>query len=278
MIFSKELFWSTLKITVNSINVDNTLINRCFDETKDFENNYSRFIKWNFLYYLNKNKSSQVSWELLSILNLSNKVSELTDWYFDITVLPFLENIWYWIFDSELKENIWYKNIKINNNKVTLENWISIDIWAVWKWYIVDKIYNTLNSNYDDFTINFGGDIRVKWTKKILLEDPLNEKKSIWSINISDLSIASSTPFKRKTNKWHHLINPINWKPQNDKLAIYITHKLSSFSDIFSTALFVTPLDKALKIINKINWLEAMIIAENWEIYKSKWFNCNLNK
>ena len=55
-----------------------------------------------------------------------------------------------------------------------------------------------------------------------------------------------------------------------DKIAIYLTHKLSSFSDIFSTALFVTPLKKSIQILNDTDWLEWMIISKNWEIFKTK--------
>jgi len=278
MRYSRDLLWSKLDITINSENINEELIETCFFETKQFENKYSRFIEWNFLYDLNKNKSSQVDWELLSIINLARKVSELTEWYFDITVLPILENIGYWISKSQIKENIWYKNIEISQEKIILNNWISIDIWSVWKWYMVDKIYNILDPHFESFVIDFGWDIKIKWTKTIYLEDPLDDKKVIWTIELKDTSIASSSPFKRKTNKWHHLINAKNKKSQNDKLSIYLIHRLSSFSDIFSTALFVCPLEKSIEIINKVKWLEWMIIAKNWEIYKSNWFNCKLNK
>jgi len=277
MKYSKNLLWSRLTLTINSKNIDEDIIGNCFQETKDFEEKYSRFIKWNYLDNLNKNKSSQATWELLSLIKLSKKVSDLTDWYFDITILPLLENIWYWKSEEILEENIWHKNIDILWDKIILQNWVSIDLWAVWKWFMIDKIFNILNPIYDDFIIDFGWDIRIKWSENILLEDPYNDKKSIWNIEIQDLSIASSSPNKRKTKKWHHLINPKNKDLKEDKIAIYLTHRLSSFSDIFSTALFVCPLEKSIEILNKVKWLEWMIIAKNWEIFKSKWFNCKLN-
>lgn len=275
MKYSKDLLWSRLNLIINSENIDENIIKKCFDETEKFEKKYSRFIKWNYLYNLNKNKSSQVSWELLSIIKLANQVSKLTDWYFDITILPFLENIWYWIFEEKMEENYWYENIKIENNTIFLQNNVNIDLGSVWKWYIIDMIYNILNLVYDNFIINFWWDIRVKWKHKIFLEDPLDDKKVIWEIIIENSSIASSAPNKRKTKKWHHLINPIN--KTDDKIAIYVTHKLSSFSDIFSTALFVTPMEKTIEILNKTKWLEALIITKKWEIFKTKWFNSILN-
>ena len=277
MKYSKNFFWSQLNIIINSNNINNKLLNNFFLKTEKFEKKYSRFIKWNFLYKLNNNKSSFIDQEFLSIINLCYKVSELTNWYFDITILPLLENIGYWIINKKLDENIWYKNIEIFWNKITLKKHVSIDIWSVWKWYMVDKIYNILNEHFENFTINFGWDIKIKWKKNILLENPYDDKKIIWSIELENISISSSAWNKRKTNLWHHLINAKNKKSQNDKIAIYLTHKLSSFSDIFSTALFVCPIKKSIDILNKINWLEWLIISKNWDIYKSSNFNCKLN-
>lgn len=274
---SRNLFWSRLDITIKSDNKIDDIVEFCFLQAKNFENKYSRFIKWNYLYKLNKEKSSQSSWELFSILELCKKVSDITWWYFDITILPFLENAWYWIDIDLIPENIWYKNIEIINDIIYLKNWVSLDLWSVGKWYIIDKIYNILDKEFSNFIINFGWDIRVKGKHTIYLEDPYDEKKIIWEVEIENLSIASSSPNKRKLKKWHHLINPKNKESQNDKIALFVTHKLSSFSDIFSTALFVTPLEKSIKILWSIKWLEWLIIDKNWWIYKSDNFNCKLN-
>jgi len=271
--FSRELMWSVLNITIYDNDIDLEVIENCFFETEKFEKKYSRFLEDSYLSLLNKNKSSQeIPWELLSILKLSNKVSQISNWYFDITILPFLENIWYWINKEEMKEVYWYKNIVINDNTIKLENWVSIDIWSVWKWYIVDKIYNILNEKYNDFVINFWWDIRIKWKQKIYLEDPLQLSKNIWYIELENNSIASSASNRRKTKKWWHLINPKK-NITDDKLAVYTIHKLASFSDILSTALYVSPIEVALDMVKKSKWLEAMIIMKNWKIYKTNWFN-----
>lgn len=271
--FSRELMWSVLNITIYDNDIDLEVIENCFFETEKFEKKYSRFLEDSYLSLLNKNKSSQeIPWELLSILKLSNKVSQISNWYFDITILPFLENIWYWINKEEMKEVYWYKNIVINDNNIKLENWVSIDIWSVWKWYIVDKIYNILNEKYNEFVIDFWWDIRIKWKQKIYLEDPLQLSKNIWYIELENNSIASSASNRRKTKKWWHLINPKK-NITDDKLAVYTIHKLASFSDILSTALYVSPIEVALDMVKKSKWLEAMIIMKNWKIYKTNWFN-----
>lgn len=91
------------------------------------------------------------------------------------------------------------------------------------------------------------------------------------------MAIASSSGNKRKFSQGHHLMNPKKGESQGDKIAVYVTHKLGVFADIFSTALFVTPLKKSLEILEKTPWLEALIIWSDGKIFKSQGFNCILN-
>lgn len=274
MIFEKEALWSILKIITNN-EIDNNILNKIINFVDIFENKYSRFIKNNFLYNLNKYWESIIDKDFLTLFNLSKTLYKLTDWYFDITIWNILTEYWYW---KQYNTNniIWFENIILNWNQINL-NWTNIDFWALWKWYIIDNIYDFLINNYDDFIIDFGWDIKV-WNieKNIWLEDPIDEKKLIWLIKVQNLSFASSSWNKRKFWNNHHLINPKNKLSQNDKISIYLTHKSACIADWFSTALFVTPLEKSLKILKKIDWLEWLIISKNWEIYKSKWFNVEL--
>lgn len=274
MKFTKELCGSRLEILIDDQWEFSDLIQKCFTIWIDFENKYSRFIKWNYLSELNKNKITQIDEEFLSIIKLCLKVSEITDWYFDITIQPLLENLGYWINKNKnTNYDIWYENIIITDNQIKLKNNVFIDLWSVWKWYIVDKIYNLLDSKINNFSINFWWDIRIKWQKEIKLEDPNNSEKIIWKINLDNSSISSSSWNKRVFWKFHHLIDPKNEISQNNIEIVYITHKLAMFSDIFATALFVSPLEKSIDILASIKWLEWMIITKDWKIYKSNWFD-----
>lgn len=271
MKLSTELFGSLLTIKIADASSD-VEIQQCFEITRIFEQKYSRFIPWNYLDTLNTNKNSDIDAEFFSIINLCLKVSEMTQWYFDITLLPILENAWYGVAKDTLDENIWYKNIVLSDNKIELLNWVSIDLWSVGKGYMVDKIYKFLDKKYDNFVIDFGGDIRVKGKHMIALEDPNDTSKIIWKIELENRSIASSSWNRRKFWKWHHLIDPKSGESVDDKQTIFLTHTLSSFSDIFSTALFVSPIDIAIKTLNTVPGLEGMIIGSDGKIHKTKDF------
>lgn len=276
MKFSTNGFWSRIDITIDDTHSNIQDIKECFLIIEKFEQKYSRFIKGNFLYTLNQTKNSPIDEEFFSLLTFAKKLWDISDGYFDITLWSILENNGYGILEQKIEENIWYKNIEITKEKVVLKNKISIDIWAIWKWYIVDKVYNLLLRKYKNFTINFGGDLRVSWEKKILLEDPLDEKKYLWEIIIQSSSLASSNARKRITQKWNHLVNPKNKNSSWEILTLFVQHKLCIFADWFSTLLYVTPLEKSLKILESIPGLEALIITKKGEIFKSQWFNCQL--
>jgi len=271
MKLSAELFGSLLTIKIPDAK-DTADIDYCFHITRNFENKYSRFISWNYLDTLNTNKNSVIDAEFFSIINLCLKVSELTQWYFDITLLPILENAWYWVKKQKLEEHIWYKNIILSSDKIELHNNVSIDLWSVGKGYMIDKIYKYLDAKYKNFVIDFGGDIRVKWTHIISLEDPNDMTQIIWNIELENSSIASSSWNRRKFWNFHHLMDPKTGKSVDDKQAIFLTHKLSSFSDIFSTALFVSPIEIAIRVLNSVPGLEGMIISSDWKIHKTTGF------
>lgn len=277
MKYSHKCFGSRLDIVISSPWDYSKLVEKCFNMADSFEQKYSRFIDGNFLSYLNSQKEAHVDKEFMSLIKLSLQVSKITQGHFDITLLPLLENKWYGIHDGAMWEDIWYENIVLTETNIELKDNISIDIWAVWKGYMVDKIYNTLSPQIEEFVVNFGWDIRVKWKQLIELEDPNDEHRTLGNIEIINKSIASSAGNKRKFQGWHHLIDPKTKTSQQDKIALYVTHNLASFADIFSTALFVTPLEKSLEILEKTKWLEALIIWADGKMYKSKWFNCKLS-
>ena len=279
MKFTKELCGSRLEILIHQEWEFSDLIQECFEIGINFENKYSRFIEWNYLYTLNKDKQAIIDKEFLSIIQLCLKVSDITDGYYDITIQPILENLWYWIEKkNNIDYNVWYKNIEINKEKIVLNNNVSLDIWSVWKWYIVDKIYNLLSEKLEKFSINFWWDIRIKWEENIRLEDPLDDTKYIGNLLLNNLSIASSSWEKRKIHNSHHLINPKNKTSENKIQAVFIQHKLAAFSDIFATALYVSPIEKSIEILSSVPWLEWLIIETSWKIHKSNWFNFIHNK
>ncbi len=273
--FSHTALGTKLIIHIYDDSVDTQSIDAIFSEIDIFEKKYSRFIAGNLLHRLNTEKCLHMPDEFISILKVWNTLSHLSDGYFDMTVLPFLENIDYGIASEKQKEVYGYTRIEIwADNYVTLHDDIQVEIGSIGKGYALDLAYNTLDKRYSEFTLNFWGDIRIKWEKKIYLEDPLDDTKILWEIHLKNQALACSNPEKRKTKKWSHLIQ--HKEKIDTKKTVFTIHPQWIFADWFATTLFVSPLEKSIKILENTKNLEALIISEEGEIYKSKWFKVKL--
>lgn len=270
--YELKAMWSVLKIKINSPAWKE--VEEIFTYIENFENKYSRFIKWNYLDNLNKAWWWEVDNVTKEFINLSLKVSELSEWYFDITVSPILEDLWYW--EKWGNFNIGYKNINLEWNKLTL-NKVKIELGCLWKWYIVDYVFNKLWNKCEKLLVDFGWDIKFKWDFEIWLESPFKEWEIIWEYKWKDISLASSSWLKRKFNGNHHLISPKDKRSIENISWVYISHSSSMISDIFSTAIAVSPLSVWIKILQNVKGLEGMIITKD-HIYRSEWYKGKLNK
>ena len=56
---------------------------------------------------------------------------------------------------------------------------------------------------------------------------------------------------------------------QGEIIAVYTMHRLALFADTFSRALFVSPVDIALKMMRETKGLSACIILADGTIHKS---------
>ena len=271
-----EAFGSLLKIDFCWKKVSDRLKKQCIWIVEEFEKKYSRFRENTFLYTLNKEKRAPLTKEFREILEIAIKVSLETENYFDITLLPILENNWYGIESMTQKENTGMNFIEMKDGYIILKNEVQIDLWWIGKGYIIDKIDEILQKKLDTYIINFWWDIKVQWIHCIGLEDPLNDKKIIGKIWIEDESICASSGRKRTFNSGHHIINPYNKKSPEDKIIVYTKHKKAVYADTYATALFAGPLEKSLHLLENLSSLEWLVIDKNGGIYKSDWFDCSL--
>lgn len=275
MIYTLEALGSVLEIKTER-EIPKSRIDELFDTVFEFEKKYSRFIEWNYLSSLNSVGTAHIDDEGKTLINVGKKLFLETDGEFDMTILPILENMWYGKSWWWLMESIWMDNVTIQWNTIALKNWVQLDFWGVGKGYIIDKIYKKLDIISENFIINFWGDIKVKWTHTIGLEDPNNDTRVIWKISITNWAFCGSSGKKRKFWTNHHLLSARSKASQNDKIAVFVVSKLATLADSYATALFVTPLEKSLQIMGKNHQIEAMIIASNGEIYKTKEFHAQL--
>lgn len=71
--YKKELLWTILEIAIFDDFVDDNDLENIFKLIKDFEEKYSRFKVWNYLWSLNKQKKAKIDDDFKAILILLKK-------------------------------------------------------------------------------------------------------------------------------------------------------------------------------------------------------------
>lgn len=276
-----ELLSTLLQIDVESAKNPLEDIEKANIFCKEFENKYSRFISGNFLDKLNSSKTKiSIDKECHNMVQFSLYLSEITKWAFDPTIISLLEAYGYDKDYSFEEKNIWdvsvwYKNILLEEEVITLKTNTKIEFGAIGKWYLIDQIAKYL-SGYEKYCINFGGDVFTKWAYKVWLEHPQDKILNIGTVLLDWVAIAASTWNKRQEWSFHHLLNPFTKKPVNDIIAVYTQSSTAMRADGFATALFVSGIDNAIQILQSEDDIEWLIIKPDFSYYKSEGFVGNI--
>jgi thiamine biosynthesis lipoprotein ApbE len=129
----REALGSLLEMHIYEKIVKQADIDACFCRIEEFENTYSRFKEGNFLWKLNETGRAPLTAELSILIKLAQKVYRDTRGYFDITLLPLLENAGYGIYEKLLPEILGSENIILTQTEIELKNGVKIDLGSLGK-------------------------------------------------------------------------------------------------------------------------------------------------
>lgn len=239
-------------------------------EITDFENKYSRFKSDSLVSKLNQNsKLENAPTDLIEMINISFKISELTNNTFNICLLNQLEKSGY---DTELtfkEKDIELPLIapasdllKINEKNIFLKKDYQIDLGGIGKGYLVDKISKIIKDNFgiNYFLVNGGGDIFVTSDNgnpvEINLQNPINNLEFIGSVYLKNQALCASSPFKRKwkgsvTNKiYSHIVDSNGINKFNSS---FVVGDNSVICDTVATALCID--ENCLSEFNEVSFL-----------------------
>lgn len=259
----------------------------------DLDKKLSRNIETSEIYKINnlaKNESLKLSDDTYNIIKSSLYYSDLSKGYFDITINPL---VMLWGIGTESanvpsEENIKktikkidYKNIMLNNNVITLlSEDTSIDLGAIAKGYVADKIVEYLkDNNIDKALINLGGNVYAHGSSttskpwNIGIRDPENKSNGpVLKVMLENKSVVTSGSYERFFEEdgiiYHHILNPFDGYPvNNDILSISIISDKSIDGDALSTSLYCLGTKEALNIAKSLENIELIIITKDKKIY-----------
>jgi FAD:protein FMN transferase len=276
IVYEEKLFTGVEKIN-NAI--DRKLI--------EIDNSLSLYNKASGLSRINRNEISEADEMFTEVFKISERVSELTDGLFDITVGPLVKA---WGFGPDAMRNFDPSRVDsllvfVGFGKVRLvdgliekdDSRIYIDVNAVAQGYSVDVICRLLDDfGIMNYLVEIGGEVRARgmktdrfWRVGVDMPEESNTRpgeKMAAVIELNNEALATSGNYRKfylgdDGVKYTHTINPVTGVPaRNLLLSATIVAPDAATADAFATACMVAGPEGAKGLIEKYNFLEGYLI------------------
>lgn len=273
---------------------DETLLDECFSIAETYEQLFSATLPESEISKINRAGGAPVSVsdDTLSLLKTGLKYCKLSRGGFDITVGK-LSSLWNFsenegtVPDKDLLADavstVGYQNISITGSTVTLQNPdTSIDLGAIAKGYIADRMKEYLNQNgVTEGTINLGGNVLCIGPKadgstyRIGIQMPFSDQGTVAAvIGVTDQTVVSSGVYERyitvDDKLYHHILDPGTGYPyENDLLGVTVICQDSVDGDGLSTTCFSLGLEEGMALIERLPDTEAVFITEDYRFHCS---------
>lgn len=269
-------------------------IDYLFDSYHKFTDAFNEYDGIINVYYLNNklanNEGIEIDKRLSSIIKLGMDYYDITNGLFNIASgnltirwKNFIEECDRLPSDNELDVNINIDDISLDNDVYTKKNDVKLDLGGMVKGYVTELVGNYLEEeNIHSYIINAGGNVMVgkaynKDTFLVGITSPDNKDDMFTKVKVNNLSIVTSGSYQRYCTldgiNYNHIINPITKYPSNYTKSVTVVGKSSILADIYSTYLFLLPVEDGLKIVNNNPDIEAIWYVDKDNIVRSDNFN-----
>ena len=250
-------------------------IKDCKAEITRLENLLSATKESSDIYKLNNanGEAVNVSDETAELLRNSLEICKNTDGAFDLTIRPLVS---VWGFDTkeykvpadiEIEEAmslVSFENVQLDGNTVSIKQGMAVDLGAVAKGYIGDKVRKILeNSGVYSALVDMGGMIICKNVSKspdemfwnIGLSYPDDSGECFLKFKNSSPAVSTSGGYQRYFESdgvtYHHIIDSKTGKPaKSDISSVTVIDSDGYLCDALSTAFYVMGVDKTVEYLN----------------------------
>lgn len=294
--YQDTLFDTVIQLRIYDSNADEAL-EACKKACEKYENLFSRTVNDSDIYRLNHANGSPVELddETISLLTLALKYCELSNGAFDITLAPvsdlwdFQNNTGTLPEDSLIQEalsHVGYQKIILSGNTVQLSDPMTqIDLGGIAKGYIADQLKMLLKEyNVEHALIDLGGNILTVGGKpdgtafRIGIQKPFAQSgEALTYVEVTDQSVVSSGVYQRYFELdgtiYHHILDPHTGYPcQNHLYGVSILADSSADADALSTTCFALGPEAGMKLINSLDYAEAVFITDEYQLLYSDHF------
>ncbi len=267
-----------------------------FDEVARIESVMSEWKEGSEVSRINKAAGEspvEVSAELMGVLKIARRISELSDGAFDVTWAA-LDGLWGFDQDNprvpshpELAARIslvGHKRMRLEDSPpaVMLEQkGMAVGLGGIAKGYAVDRAAAILREKgFNDFIVYAGGDLYVSGEKSpgvpwtVGIQHPRVRGALISAFPAPGGAVVTSGDYERYIEKdgvrYHHIIDLRTGKPARRAMAVTVLAKEAVMADAISTAIFVLGPEKGIALAEKVDGVEAVVIDPKGTPYLSK--------
>lgn len=283
-------FYLDTVITMTAYTEDAQLLKAAMEECGRYERLLSRTVEGSDVWRINHagGEPVTVSDDTAAVLRCAAAISEKSAGAFDITIAP-ASTLWDFTSGKAALPDrdelaaaaalVDYSKLRLEGNTVTLPAGMMIDLGAIAKGYIADRVKEYLASRGVKHAIlSFGGNIVAIGTKP---------DGTDWKVGIQDIdkatgeymlvvrnrggSTVTSGIYERGFDldgvRYHHLLNPrTGWPEQNELASVTILSESSMEGDALATAAFVLGPAKGMELIESLPGIEAVFIARDRQV------------
>lgn len=233
------------------------------------------------VYRINKGSGTQVSVspDTVKIIGQCIDISDDCGGVFDITIGNVTK---LWDFggnnqrlpsDDEIKTalgGVGYKNVSISGNAVQIKKGQSLDLGAVGKGFVCDKIKELLDKGRTkSAVVSVGGSLLIygNRTFSVGIVNPDNDKQSMGTLKLKDTCVSTSGNyekyFEQDGKRYHHILNATTGYPATSEFkSVTVVCESGLISDALSTVCYIAGYRKSVEILKKFD-AEAVFIFNN---------------
>ncbi len=221
----------------------------------------------------------EYSSELVSLVEHVRLLGEATAGAYDITAGPLIEAWGYGPAGprrgdptaEELQQLLAYvgwDKLQVQSQWQTLRKehpLVQIDLGSLLQGYAVDRVASLLeNAGVSQYLIDVGGELRAGGTWTVGILDPLNTKRTLRTVQLSDAALATSGVYRRApvsgAGSTRHIISPRTGRAtENNWLCCSVIAPTCLEADGWATALMATATDDTLVIANR-EGIDAILV------------------
>ncbi len=247
----------------------------------------------------------EVHKDLILAVKKSLQFADLSGGAFNIAIGPAID-LWN-VTESEdiptpaelavIRPLIDYKNVIVNEKDGTIfltKKGMRINLGGIGKGIAADYAHNILKTyGISSGIIAVAGDLHAigkkpdssKWTigithpRREAGREAGNEKSTIAKVYLTDMSISTSGDYERFFIKngvrYHHILSPETLYPSNGFQSVSVLARDSTTTDALSTAIFAMGPEAGIKLITKLEGVEAVIVRDDGSIWMSPGLKAN---